>query len=376
MSDYVDSLRIENGLKCLYCGHWELPPNRKMDNWSCTYCHSGFLSVSMLSNLVSRASLNELLQSRSPKPGRPCAHCRKAMEVKPVAGEDQTIEVELCRRCSLFWFEGGGLVKLLRVMGLKAGSIPPPAPPRGVKAPMRKRVLPEAPAVRVRLQPASIALFLLTMALLPFAIRYPELSARFGFVTGEPFRFAASTFFTSLFFNGASQIPWILCLLGVGSYVEQALGVKRYLWLFFSAGILGRLAILILQPGSLDPWIGVDDPAFAFLGFMAVAFPFSAYFYPEGQSPGQRDRIIAMALLVWFYLLSGVIWDLFQQLYTAAVRNEGLENVNPLKSLAHISLGPEWIGRTVGALIGMLTGVSRPAQAFKGKPHVVPTKTQ
>lgn len=86
----------------------------------------------------------------------------------------------------------------------------------------------------------------------------------------QPWRFVTSIFLHAniahLFFN-------MFALIMFGNYLELKIGSKRYLTIFFLAGIVGNLAYWLTDPESLIPAVGASGAIYGVIGALAVIQP-------------------------------------------------------------------------------------------------------
>jgi membrane associated rhomboid family serine protease len=80
---------------------------------------------------------------------------------------------------------------------------------------------------------------------------------------------------TYMFLHGGPLhiIVNMLCLAVFGGEIEDALGTRRFLWLYFGCGILGGLGWLVLSGSGLSYCIGASGAVFGVLGTFAALFP-------------------------------------------------------------------------------------------------------
>jgi len=86
----------------------------------------------------------------------------------------------------------------------------------------------------------------------------------------EPWRFVTAIFLHAgldhLFFN-------MLALLMFGLYLESIIGYKRFVLLFFTAGIAGNVAYLLLAPEGTIPAVGASGAIYGIMAMLAVMRP-------------------------------------------------------------------------------------------------------
>lgn len=303
----MESDRKEVGLHCPTCGRWEMPPNRKMDNWTCSHCYSGFLTIAMLNNLIPRNVLAEILQNRRRiQSGHPCILCTKPMEVVPIYRQESQIDVELCRHCQLCWFEGGAFVHFTRILApeeiqnLKTHLEPPL---KGVRAPnlnSQSIVLAKPP----KMPWATLSLVISSIFVSAVSTRHPELLAQYGFLSADPLRHSGLTILSSLFFDSELQFHALFLFLIFGTYSERRLGALNHLCLFLSAGILSRISYLIVPPTIASTITGSGPAMAGVLTYVLVGLPYLTYLYPDQKWKSPRNSLgwTAIVALMFFFV--------------------------------------------------------------------------
>jgi membrane associated rhomboid family serine protease len=83
------------------------------------------------------------------------------------------------------------------------------------------------------------------------------------------------TFITSIFLHGDFMHLFfnMFALFLFGIYLESRVGAKKFLFIFFSAGILGNFAYLITSFNSSVPAVGASGAIFGILGLLAILYP-------------------------------------------------------------------------------------------------------
>lgn len=108
----------------------------------------------------------------------------------------------------------------------------------------------------------------LAQPLIPFIEEELPFTPAYAFT--KPWTFITSIFlhgdFAHLFFN-------MFALFLFGIYLESRVGAKKFLLIFFSAGILGNVAYLITSFGSTIPAIGASGGIYGILGALAILYP-------------------------------------------------------------------------------------------------------
>ena len=115
-----------------------------------------------------------------------------------------------------------------------------------------------------------------------------------------PWMFITSIFlhgdFFHLFFN-------MLALFFFGSYFENLYGSKRFLTLYFLAGILGNLAYFLYDPNSTIPGVGASGAIYGVMGALAILRPFTIVYVNLLPVP-----LIAAAVFWLIINLVGIIY--------------------------------------------------------------------
>jgi hypothetical protein len=351
----MESDRKEAGLHCLTCGRWEMPPNRKLDNWSCNYCFSGFLSVAMLTNLIPRNVLADILDtSRSREVSRECILCAKPMHLVRLSKNENEIEVEVCRRCKICWFNGGALVRFTRVLApeqLQKLKTAIELPLRGVRAPAAHNEAANIKKTKAsRIPIATIGIFVLSTVFTGIGARKPEWAGWYGFSPSEPFQANGLTFFTSLFFNTGYQLHAAFLFLFVGSYAERKMGWLNLFLLFMLAGALSRLSYLFL-PSDSQLVTGGGPGIAGVVVFVLLGLPYMSYLYPAQRWKSPRATLGWLGVIALMFFFVFFVLDLATQ-SLVGMSNGHIEYVLP--GYGKMPSQAQWWAYIVGALTGLL----------------------
>ena len=91
-----------------------------------------------------------------------------------------------------------------------------------------------------------------------------------AYAFSRPWTFVTAMFlhanFAHLFFN-------MLALFFFGIYLEPRIGGNRFLFAYFSAGLLGNLGFWLFNPTSMIPALGASGAIYGILGVLAVLEP-------------------------------------------------------------------------------------------------------
>jgi len=356
----MTTLKDEIGLSCLSCGKVSLPPNRILDSWTCTYCHSGFLSIAMLTNLVSRETITELKAIRAEtKTPRPCPHCQAKMEPSLASPGGELVELEQCRHCHLLWFEGGSLVKLLR--GRNLDGTPTETPQKMLKA-IRDREEAErsvreqrarenrarAEAKENHYPTCTIVLASIAAILVPVVLFFPDVLGRFAFFPAEPFHNVGVPWVSSLLLHTRSQIHSILLFVVIGALAERRLGADKFFRLFLVAGVLSKLAYL--NPKDELYVTGSGPVTLSLLGFLLSRVSLKRSSSAFNWMVGGSFAIGAIVLSGNFFFVS------LQTVARGAATSDGSGSWAAM--LAAYVKNPEFVSHLIGFFTGLLFGLA------------------
>jgi hypothetical protein len=127
----------------------------------------------------------------------------------------------------------------------------------------------------------------------------------FSFVPAHAFS-EPWTFITSMFLHDDTSPAHIVlnmfALLMFGSYLEAKISKKKYLSIYFLAGIVGNLGYMLTAPSAITPGIGASGAIYGILGALAILSPTTMIFVGGVPMP-----MIAAAFLWGLIEFFGVI---------------------------------------------------------------------
>jgi len=122
----------------------------------------------------------------------------------------------------------------------------------------------------IRIIITNVFVFFVELLFLDFFFKYLAFVPKYAIYM--PWMFITSIFlhgsFSHLFFN-------MLALFFFGSYFENLYGSKRFLILYFLAGILGNLVYFLYDPSSTIPGVGASGAIYGVMGALAILRPFT-----------------------------------------------------------------------------------------------------
>ena len=227
------------------------------------------------------------------------------MSVVAVGVGKHSVEIDLCQRCLLAWFDAGelqslpsretspalqrefppevkeklALLELERMRRLEkqevAGDEIPDNPLHWLIGVLGLPVEVAAPAVRCRpwitwgLAAACIAIF--------FATRHDTLgfAEAFGIIPADLFRLGGLTIFSAFFLHADiwHLLGNVYFLLVFGDNTEDQLGRLPYLGLLILGQLFGALSHAVIAPHATIPCIGASAAVSAVVVFYALSFP-------------------------------------------------------------------------------------------------------
>ena len=303
-------------------------------SWRCPTCGGVFATLPFLRKILVAPTINELWQEsqtgKAQKTTIDCPSCGHPL-LRLKAGTDAAApELDVCRTCQAVWFDRQELDAL------------PPRPqeqPTAIASPMPQEArekfalfqierigeqdrqtgaeslgcLQAIPFLlgwpvpmggprtsRFPLMVFGLAGFILSASLLGFAD--PDLLLRFGLVPDTLMGPRLLTILTSLFLHGGilHLVENLYFLYLFGPLAEDALGRKRFLALFFLAGVAGGAFHAMLDPRSSVPLVGASGCLSGIMAYVALAFPsvrFKIRWYILGLNISAE-----LYFLFWFFL--------------------------------------------------------------------------
>jgi membrane associated rhomboid family serine protease len=111
-----------------------------------------------------------------------------------------------------------------------------------------------------------------------------------AYAFSRPWTFVTSIFlhadFSHLFFN-------MLALFIFGIYLEQRIGGKTFLSIFFISGIIGNLGYMLTAFNSTTPGLGASGAVYGIMGALAVLEPFAIVYIGFAPMP------MVFAAIIW-----------------------------------------------------------------------------
>ncbi len=331
-------------------------------SWRCPTCGGVFATLPVLRRLLAPSTVNSLWQNMRANAGEAssirCPSCDGALiRLKSGSGADDPL-LDVCPACQAVWFDYGEL-KALPPLPKNPKTLPTrPLPQKarehlalfqikvikeqarreGDQLPHGWQAIPfvlgfpiqldENPSIRFPLATMGIVGFTLAASL--WGLASPAQLVQFGLT---PHSLSGTdlllTPFTSLFLHGSilHLVGNLYFLLLFGPLAEDALGRKKFLALYFLAGVAGGLLHALLDPRSSTPLIGASGCISGVMAYAAFAFPsvaFSMRWFYRGVTISAETYVF-----LWFLVQFG---SLFFQLL----------GIGDTSSVAHVA----------GALVG------------------------
>jgi len=374
MAPHTPDFRKELGITCLGCGRSELPPARDvLDNWTCSYCHAGFISVAMLANLLPR----ELLEQVTAKGGRrgkarSCPRCEQKMHVALVTDQGNRVELEMCDRCRLLWFDSGHFMRLLHLRPLdkmKEAALQGLLHPKLVGVRKPQTAGPEKAPTFIPTATLALCAVLITMALA--ADRWPVLESRLALDPAAPLRNLGLPWLTSHFVNrGMAAHLTLIPMLLLGAAAERHLGQGKTLWVFLTAGMLGRLAIAL--SGRSGPLVGSAEASLGLIACGLFSIPYGDLIFPKERFKSPINTVLWVLVSIGLVIALIVVWDYFDGALRNVLTRTDTERPKDtlLGGMAHWTATPAFRAYLLAAGVGIawaLTGSrGRPSEARPG----------
>jgi membrane associated rhomboid family serine protease len=280
------------------------------------------------------------------------------------------LELDVCPRCRLVWFDAAEMERFAREVPAEAPASPAQATPaeaietfarmraEQVRARTERSIdggpLSDTPPETWQWIPAFLGLpleldspvgrsrpplatwltaaVILVGALLAMTDLKPAIAA-LGFVPSDPWRGAGLTWLSSLVVHGG-----ILHLLGnlyflvlAGDDVEEVIGPARWLALFLLAGVAGNIAHGLFDPRADTPLVGASGAISGLMAFYALRFPRARLAIMFGM----WLRFGFLRIPVWV----AVIFWLAVQALGAYVQRSGCSSVSAFAHLGGFAIG-------------------------------------
>ena len=258
--------------------------------------------------------------------GRFCPICANWMCGLPVAVEDESVTIDVCSSCQLFWFDPKEFERVMSPLPPRGSphaappitGVRPPTPPTAAPPPPwvgEPAGHPDTPRAETRAQASDADLgeyeqevkmrwwnYLSGFLGLPIEIRSPKrkrtpsatttlaaiiagvsfsvytflpgVVAWLGFSSEFPFRFLGLTLITSFFLHAGMfhLLGNLYFLMTFGDNVEDFLGVRRFLLLLFGATVVGNVLQFTANPGSNMLLIGASGGIAGIVAFYGLQF--------------------------------------------------------------------------------------------------------
>lgn len=273
----------------------------------CSACAGRSVGIGVLRQTAPKDAIDQLWQltaSHSRLSAMACPACRLPMLAAPLPAEAAPLEVDVCRRCHLVWFDPGERDAM--------GSLPSAAPPelsqqarvvtamfeleRIAERNARDRSLgEETPDAWWKWIPGYFGLpveweddglarlpwvtWLLALALLAVLMAVsPAFDAavtRFGFLPADAAKWGGLSLLTAFFVHGSlwHGLSHGYFLLAFGDNVEDALGRWRFAVLLLFCHVASLTAHGLAHPDAVTPVVGTGGALSGVLAFYSLRFP-------------------------------------------------------------------------------------------------------
>lgn len=276
--------------------------------FECPSCRGRAINWAVVRKRVRKEAVRKIWQEvreKAAPSALACPACRRNMSVVAVGVGKHSVEIDLCQRCLLAWFDAGelqslplretspalqrefppevkeklALLELERMRRLEkqevAGDEIPENPLHWLIGVLGLPVEVDAPAVRCRpwitwgLAAACIAIF--------FATWHDTLgfAEAFGIIPADLFRLGGLTIFSAFFLHADiwHLLGNVYFLLVFGDNTEDQLGRLPYLGLLVLGQLFGALFHAVIAPHATVPCIGASAAVSAMVVFYALSFP-------------------------------------------------------------------------------------------------------
>jgi membrane associated rhomboid family serine protease/Zn-finger nucleic acid-binding protein len=305
--------------------------------------------------------------------GHVCPSCRLAMCRVTLPGAELDLQLDVCRRCHLIWFDAEEMERLIphdpkaerawlrdpsaaRRMELAARSIAksPKAESGETRGyPVLETILEhwylvpgvfglpweeDAPVVQIRPWATwGVGLAVLLLGILAL-FDLEGAVATLGLIPDQPFRLLGLTFWTSFFVHGGvfHLLSNLYFLVVFGDNVEETVGSKRFLLLLAASTLAGGVLHVLLDPRGHIPCVGASGGISGILAYYALTFPggkvgFLRFF---GFIPLLFRIPVALAFALWVGL----------QVLLASLQSSGFTGVSAYAHLGGAGVGiVSWI---------------------------------
>ncbi len=313
-------------------------------SWRCPKCGGVFAALPFLRRFLDASAINRLWQgarmAANTLDGIACPSCGGQMVRIKATGEATSPWLDVCRSCQSVWFDANEFDAIPKRSTDSKPDSNAPLPP----AAREKIALFEVRRIEERAERESIGqpdCWRTLLAVLGFptrsggprASRLPvatyaiacisilgsllgffdhSLIHRFGLVPDTLSGIRLFTLLSSLFFHGnfLHLVENLYFLFLFGPLAEDALGRKRFLLLYFLAGVSGGVLHTLIDPRASSAAIGASGCISGIISYVAFAFPsFSFRVYWCYRMLNISAEIF---LVIWVFLqLAGLLTQIY-----------------------------------------------------------------
>ena len=316
--------------------------------WRCGRCQGVAVTLPVLRRIVAEPAIRMLWTRAMDATAqqRPCPSCRAPMREVAVTSDDGPLQLEVCRACTLVWFDRQELDALPRAPVEQAR--PAAEDPRVEAARARRRAsvreddelsrprylwtwlgLPVEVGERTSARPpwATRIVALVVVATSVAAWCWPALMLAFAFVPGDAWRNGGVTWLLSFCLHAGvfHLLGNLYFFLVFADNVEDDVGPARLLLLLAAATIVGNALHWLGDPRAMVPCVGASGGIAGVLAYYALRFP-------QAQLV-TRFRVFLYFPVVRFRAVVGFAVWVGLQLLGAIVQLRGASSVS---SLAHL----------------------------------------
>lgn len=329
-------------------------------HFACPRCQGRVVGLGVLHRTALADAVHALWRATAEHPRSTdtlCPVCHKAMLAAPVPAGADPLEVDVCRRCQMVWFDVGEqealplaepppeeselpqkariVLALHRVEELAREAErteafdrePPDAWWKYIPALFGLPVEQETDALaRWPLVTWTVAALLVLVGLFGMG-REDDLARLFGFVAARPLRLGGATLLTCFFVHGG-PLHWltnVYFLLMMGDNVEDLVGRRRFIALLATATLLGALAHALFDPRAAIPLVGASGGISGVIVFYSLRFPHARL----GIFLRRYARVGWLTMPAW---VAFALWLLLQ----VAASSQQFSGMGHVSSLAHL----------------------------------------
>ena len=300
-------------MKCPHC-NLELKQEscKQRIVFRCPGCGGRMVTMSGLRHLSGDGSaMNRLWRAAvndGARAGSPCVNCQRPTSRVPLPLEQTTLELDVCRRCQMVWFDPAELEQILspepqyeqtglpprfrEMLALRqlqlaeerinreyrsfgAGEAAPDEPWKYLCALLGLPVELDAPPCRRR---PCVTWGIALTCLMTFLLSWPHLGetiSEWGFIPLEWSRKYGATLLTSMFLHGGilHLVGNLYFLLIFGDNVENEFGRGKYALLLLISGLCASGLHALFDPRGAIPCVGASGFISGVIACYAVSFP-------------------------------------------------------------------------------------------------------